>query len=246
MSVSSIRREIRFLKLYAVVSTLLFTVLILSAFGAVRKQQRLTVLDVERINIIEADGSLRMVLSNRARSPGPVLRGEPFGYPGGNRPGLIFYNDEGTENGGLISAGQRLPDGRVEASHSLTFDQYEQDQIIALQYIESNGERRHGLEIRDRPEMPITEMLQRIQQIQAMPDGPEKQAAMQQFEGTGAQRLWVGRNRAKSATVLLSDAAGRPRLRLLVDSVGAARIDFLDETGRVTLRLPDHLAQQPD
>jgi hypothetical protein len=221
-------------------------VLILSAFGAVRKQQRLTVLDVERINIIEADGSLRMVLSNRARSPGPVLRGEPFGYPGGNRPGLIFYNDEGTENGGLISAGQRLPDGRVEASHSLTFDQYEQDQVIALQYIESNGERRHGLEIRDRPEIPITEMLQRIQQIQGMPDGPEKQAAMDQFEGTGAQRLWVGRNRAKSATVLLSDAAGRPRLRLLVDSLGAARIDFLDETGRVTLRLPDHLEQQRD
>jgi hypothetical protein len=243
MSVSSIRREIRFLKLYAVASTLLFTVLILSAFGSVRKQQRLTVLDVERINIIEADGSLRMVLSNRARSPGPVLRGEPFGYPGGNRPGLIFYNDEGTENGGLISAGQRLPDGRVEASHSLTFDQYEQDQIIALQYIESNGERRHGLEIRDRPEMPITEMLQRIQQIQGMPDGPDKQTAMQQFEGTGAQRLWVGRNRAKSATVLLSDAAGRPRLRLVVDSVGAARIDFMDETGRVTLRLPDHLEQ---
>jgi thiol:disulfide interchange protein len=34
MSVSSIRREIRFLKLYAVLSTLLFTVLIFSAFVA--------------------------------------------------------------------------------------------------------------------------------------------------------------------------------------------------------------------
>jgi hypothetical protein len=32
----------------------------------------------------------------------------------------------------------------------------------------------------------------------------------------------------------LSDRQGRPRLRLVVDSLGAARIDFLDAGGRVT------------
>jgi len=36
----------------------------------------------------------------------------------------------------------------------------------------------------------------------------------------------------------LSDRAGRPRLRLLVDSLGAPRIELLDATGKVMSRLP--------
>jgi hypothetical protein len=32
----------------------------------------------------------------------------------------------------------------------------------------------------------------------------------------------------------LSDRDGKPRLRLVVDSLGVARIDFLDAAGKVT------------
>jgi len=34
---------------------------------------------------------------------------------------------------------------------SLTFDQYEQDQTIALQYVDDSGKRRAGLMIKDYP-----------------------------------------------------------------------------------------------
>ena len=54
-----------------------------------------------------------------------------------------------------------------------------------------------------------------------------------------AQRVYVGRDLAKSAIVNLGDRMGRTRLRLVVDSLGAARIEFLDESGRVSQRIPE-------
>ncbi len=38
---------------------------------------------------------------------------------------------------------------------------------------------------------------------------------------------------------MLADAQGKPRLQLVVDESGAARIEFLDENGKVTFSLPD-------
>ncbi len=50
----------------------------------------------------------------------------------------------------------------------------------------------------------------------------------------GAPRVYVGRDTTKAAVVDLKDRLGRSRLRLLVDSLGAARIEFLDTAGSVT------------
>jgi hypothetical protein len=41
------------------------------------------------------------------------------------------------------------------------------------------------------------------------------------------------------AVVNLSDPSGRVRLRLMVDSTGTQTLEFLDEGGRVTARLPE-------
>src|SRR3970040_704476 len=98
---ADIRREIRILKGYSILLTVLFAVVTLAAFRQTEQKTRLAELDVERINIVEPDGKLRMVISNRPRSTGPIYKGKPFGYAGGGRPGIIFFNDEGTENGGL-------------------------------------------------------------------------------------------------------------------------------------------------
>ncbi len=54
-----------------------------------------------------------------------------------------------------------------------------------------------------------------------------------------AQRLFISRAQDKPAIVNLRDPLGRPRLRLLVDSLGAPRTEFLDESGRVTYTLSD-------
>jgi hypothetical protein len=78
-----IRRELRLIKGYAIVVTLLLGTLSVAAFRQSAQKTRFTEIDVERINIVEPDGALRMVISNRPRSIGPVYKGKPFGYPGG-------------------------------------------------------------------------------------------------------------------------------------------------------------------
>ena len=80
--------------------------------------------------------------------------------------------------------------------------------------------------------------------MERLPDGPEKEAARKWLQGPRngqplfASRAYIGRSRNKDAKVELSDAQGRPRLRLVVDSLGAARMEFLDAEGRVTQSLP--------
>jgi hypothetical protein len=54
----------------------------------------------------------------------------------------------------------------------------------------------------------------------------------------GAPRLFVGRDKQRAATLDLKDQYGRSRLRLVVDSLGESRIEFLDDSGRVVTRLP--------
>ena len=238
-------KQLRFLKRYALVSTTLVLLLGLAAFTGVGQKQRFTEIDVERINIVEPDGALRMVISNRPRSIGPIYKGKPFGYPGGTRPGIIFFNDEGTENGGLGFSGRRNADGSYRASSQLAFDQFDQDQILYLNYSESNGQRRTGLFVMDRAEVNIYDLVMRRDSINKLPDGPQKTAALAKLtepvNGTplAAQRVFVGRDASKAAAVSLSDRMGKTRLRMLVDSLGVARIEFLDDGGRVVQRIPD-------
>ncbi len=236
--------ELRSLRAYAVGVTAVLAASSIMGFARAPQKARFTEIDVERINIVEPDGKLRMVLSNRPRSIGPIYKGRPFGYEGGTRPGIIFFNDEGTENGGLTFAGRQKPDGSYEASSGFSFDQFNQDQVLYFQYDDNNGLRRTGLTIADRANADIFDVVARRDSIQKMPEGAARNEATQQLMRPGgvplfAQRVYVGRDRARSAVLNLSDPEGRPRLRLVVDSTGAASLLFLDEHGTVTARYPD-------
>jgi hypothetical protein len=237
---TEIQREIRLLKGYAAITTALLLVLLVAAFRPGAARARFTEIDVERINVVEPDGALRMVISNRPRSIGPIYKGTPFGYPGGTRPGMIFFNDEGTENGGLTFTGSRGPDGRYRATSHFAFDQFDQDQVLYLQYVDDNGRRRTGLTIADRADVNIFEWVAERDSINRLPDGPEKQAAMERLRAPRngvplvAQRVYLGRDVEKNAVLALHDAQGRARIRMLVDSLGAARLEFLDDRGRIT------------
>ena len=238
-------REIRFLKAYAFAATTIILVMAASAFVRQPQKQKFGEIDVERINIVEPDGKLRLVIANRPRSIGPIYRGKPFGYPGGSRPGIIFFNDEGTENGGLTLRGARGPDGKYQASTHMSFDQFDQDQIVVLNYSDDNGNRQAGLTFSDRTDRPIIEFANELDSIQKLPDGPAKTAAMQQLRQPirngvvqAAPRVFIGRDRTKASALRLYDPMGRPRLVLRVDSLGVPQLEFLNDSGRVVSRLP--------
>ena len=164
---------------------------------------------VHRINIVEPDGTLRMVIADRAKLPGVIVRGKE-GAP--NRPyaGMLFYNDEGTENGGLVFAGHRDANGRiVDSGGQLSFDKYGVGgQMVQLAGVSDNENRFAGLRIKDNS-----------------------------IGGPNNNRVWVGNSDDGAATVALMDAEGRKRLVMEAAADGASTVTFLDGNGKVLNRL---------
>jgi len=237
-SEEKLRRDVRALKGYAVVTSAALMILSLSAFMQGQQKPHFGEIDVERMNVVEKDGTPRLIFSNKARFPGLILHGKEYPHPR-NSAGMLWFNEEGTENGGLGAEGRRGPDG-VDADAGLLFDQYDQDQTIGLMYTDRDGRRSAALHVWDRPDVPIQPVMERLVAIRKMPDGPEKTRAMAEVGKSlgGAKRFFAGRTPDRAAMVALSDPQGRPRLRLTVDSLGAARLEFLDENGKVTSSVP--------
>jgi hypothetical protein len=236
---SKLEREVRYLKIYAVLSSLVFAVLFLSGFAQQAEQKtKFGEIDVERMNIVEKDGKLDLVISNSDRMPPPIINGKALGTSGGHRgPGLLFFNGKGDEDGGLAFSSHTLPSGEYSASGQLMFDQYNNDQIVGIQYSDNNGKRTAGLRVWDRSDTPLDQVMDKLKGL----EGPARDAAIKKLADAnmiGAYRVFVGKLPDKSAQVILSDEKGRPRLTMSVDGTGAAKITFLDENGKPTFSLP--------
>lgn len=245
---ATLEKQVYFLKLYAVFLTTAVGVVSLAAFRSGNEKPHFAEIDVERVNVVEKDGKVRMVIANKEREPDNVMNGKTYRRRG-RSAGIIFYNDEGNENGGLAFGGSKGADGKPSAYGALNFDRYDQDQTVSLQYNEANGRRTSGLQIVDRPDIPLSKFAERVQALDRLPES-EQAAANKALEadykrgefGIEATRLFAGSGRNRSAVVELSDPKGKPRLRLSVDSTGAAGLEFLDADGKVTSRLPDSSA----
>jgi hypothetical protein len=230
----------RFLTIYSGVLTVVFAVTLLSGFAFRSKQTKFDEINVRRINIVEPDGTLRMVLSGKADAPGLIIKGKE--YPRGDRKtaGMIFFDDEGTEDGGLIFGGMKGQDGKVESFGHLSFDQYQQDQVFTVDAVENDGSRRSGVGIWDRGDYPIMEAFEASQRIQNLPPA-EQEAALKEFRKShpaDAQRAYFGRDRDRSVGLKLMDPEGHERIRLRVNADGTPVLQLLDAKGSVVAQLP--------
>src|SRR5512138_143612 len=113
------KRELRRVRAILLTAGVAAGILTLAAFRQSQKT-RFTEIDVERINVIEKDGKLRLTISNAARLPDPIIGGKSYplrGGTGAGSAGMIFFNDEGNENGGLAYAGHKTAAGRRANAH---------------------------------------------------------------------------------------------------------------------------------
>ncbi len=199
----------RFLTIYSGVLTLVFAVTVFSGFSIGNKPANFDQINVHRINVVEPDGTLRMVISDHAKLPGIITRGkeQPFARP---QAGMIFYNDEGSENGGLIIGGHRNANGEVvDSGGSLSFDKYGANQIVQLIGVDDREDRLAGLSVTD------------------------------SLTGTdNRRRVWVGRGDDGTATVDLMDAQGKKRIAMQVKADGTPSLFFLDANGKVISQFP--------
>jgi len=207
--------------------------------GAKAPPPKFDEIDVGRINVREPDGTLRLVISNRAQFPGTPFKGSEIAR--GDRTqfaGMLFVNDEGTENGGFIQKGSVGPDGKADAGLSLTFDRFRQDQVLQLLHAEEGGQATTGIAVNDQTDGMKLDVFARAEQIQALDKlAPEQRAAeIEKMRADGnfpANRIRLGTTRDKAAALTLSDARGRPRLKLVVAADGAPSIQMLDDKGAV-------------
>jgi hypothetical protein len=244
---TKVEKELRRLKIYCFVVTLLCGVFVFTAFTQANRKQKFDEIDVGRINLIEKDGKLRMIISNSELSPDLILDGKPANARKEYRsPGMFFYNEKGDECGGLIF-NSRVENGKAGAFSGLLFDQYNQDQTVAITYNEGNGTRSAGLVVWDRPENFSTlDFLKRNEAVEKMPEGAAKTEALKKFredikqgQWGGAQRVFVGKGRNKDAGIFLNDGKGKPRIRMIVTADGVPKLEFLDENGKAIYSLPE-------
>lgn len=234
---SKIEKEVRFLKIYAITATFVFILFFASAFTMQTRRQKFEEIDVERINVVEKDGKLRMVISNQERQHSGMVDGKLM-PPRRRAPGMLFFNHKGDECGGLIF------DENQGKGHfvSLTFDKSRQDQTLGIQHSESdNGQYFAGIRIWDRPDTSLAELITKLEDIKKLPDETARNAAMKELGKTeyAPERITIAKLPDKSAMILLSDAKGKPRIKLSVEPAGNPRLDFLDETGKVICSLPE-------
>jgi hypothetical protein len=190
----------------AVLSTTFAVVLLMGAKS--HRNQAFDEIQVHRIDVVEPDGTLRMVISDRDQLPGVIVKGKEL--PKVDRPeaGMLFYNNEGTENGGLVFGGHSDEKGEVvDSGGSLTFDKYGASQIVQLAGVDDKDNKFAGLAVND------------------------------QDNSRMSRRIWVGRKDDGAAVVSLMDAKGKKRIVMQVAADGTPSLDFFDADGHVVRHL---------
>lgn len=220
----------RFLVVYSGVLTIALAAIVLT--GATKAPQKAVFeeIDVQRINVREPDGTMRLVISNMARFPDTIeIDGEIRKHVRENA-GMLFHNDEGIEIGGLVFAGKRDAEGKVTNIVHLSGDQYKQDQVLVLNQGEVDGKRFAGLTISDRPDQSLFAWMKESKRKK------QELSAEEYRNWFGSQiprRVFVGKNRERESVLELGDASNKTRIRLRVTAQGDAAIEFLDAEGKV-------------
>lgn len=119
------KRSTLFLAIYAITLTFILLYVLVSGYTMSSKNPDFEEITVERINILESDGSLKMVISNSSRQHPGMINGESL-QKRDRDPGIIFFNEEQDEVGGLLYSGNEK-DG---ATFVLSVDQYKNDQVM--------------------------------------------------------------------------------------------------------------------
>ncbi len=237
-----LRRQVRLMQVAIIVLGVCVLLLALNTFHPFVHSQRFKVIDAEQVNIRDSDGTLKAVLSNAAGfNDGDRAKDAPPRFSG-----LMFYNEEGAEEGGLIYQGKSIPGGQ-DADVSLTMDQYRQDQNVYLNHSEHTDAEgasiSDGLQINSRPDWTkIKQEYALYKQIDALPEPEQKEARLQALRRgeIGTRRLFYGVKRGTSDGKAFDDAGlfirnrlGRDAIKLYVDVDNKPHFEVFDELGNV-------------
>lgn len=244
----NLKKELNILRTYAICTIGLMAVFVSVAFKNSTSNQQFGTIDVERINIVEKDGTVKMIITNKQQFPNgkDIVNNRAVNTDRKKRSGMIFYNDEGIECGGFIYDGTKTKDGH-SAGMSLTFDQYDGDQVLQLLTTDKTrrGKRYKtgGLIFSDRPDKETQLGINKIyQELDTIKDRKLRRKKYQEYEEKGliggAPRIYLGQTGSKSNGLFLFDKEGRQRANFYIDKNNNVKLETYDENGKVVSTWP--------
>lgn len=202
-----------------------------------KKTDIVSEINAEQINIVDPDGTPRLSLFNGENIPPAIINGRdiaPGHRRGENWAGMMFYNNQGDECGGLIFNGDEDDDGNPAMGISLTFDQFKQDQVLQLALSQQGEEQSYGISIFDRPSEPITETIEKMNELGTMTNSPERDALTDELRQTNARRAFLGKGTDGSVQLVLNDSRGNKRFEIRIDDADQVFAKIFDHDGNET------------
>jgi len=233
---ADLSKQVRFLKLYAIFLTIAIIALaVIFAFSM--NNNHFKVITAERINIVEPNGLLRMVISDQKNQHPGMMNGKVM--TSRERPaGMIFFNNDGDEDGGIVYEGNKNGAGMV-----YSFDQYKNDQVMQLQYSQDNDgkgkmtARSYGLKLWDRPDdFTLSQVINHIDSLKKLNDTNAYKSGINKLKAEGKlgqQRFFAGKSENGEVGLFLRDSKGIPRLKIYIDKNDQPVIQTLDQKGEV-------------
>jgi hypothetical protein len=245
-------RQIRVLRFFVLLLFLVTILLTVNLFHPLVSRQRVKLLEAERINIREANGILKAALSNSAG----FNEGQRAEQSAVKFAGLMFYNQEGQEEGGLVYSGKEIPGGQ-DGDVTLTMDQFRQDQDVYLHHEEHKDAQSRriedGLTISSRPDWTnINEeysIYGQMDSLSAEQRDELRLKSLQEGKISINSRLFFGVRRGVKDNVSYDDTGvfiknrwGQTAIKLYVDYDNKPHFEVYDRLGRTVvyeLKIPD-------
>lgn len=235
-----LNRELVFLRTFAVCVVGGFLLTSMYAFKT-NENRKFGTIDVERINIVEKDGTVKLVITNTEHFPteGDSINNR-VNHDRKKRSGMLFFNEDGIECGGFIYDGAKKENGH-SAGLSLTYDQYDGDQVMQLMTTDSKrGDKRivsSFLAFNDRAENETQEMTNAInEELSAIKDPKERRKKYQEYKDKkmigSNTRIMLGKTRSEKNGLFLFDDKGNPRAQFSIDKDNKVKLVAYDENGK--------------
>lgn len=231
-----LRRQMNYFRVYVIATSILIFALVGYGFRKSAQADIVKNIRAEKIEIVEPDGTVKLSLFSKKHLPFAVINGKQLTRQGGDESGLMFYNTEGEECGGLVYSGKGKS-GKGENELSMTFDKYKQDQVVQVSYIQrENGDHTKGLSVYERPEFPLNITMEKIDSIRKyVKDAREQNSILQKLKEEGFfgyTRMFAGQQGQRTG-VFVRDDKGRIRLEMIVNEKNEPEILFYNEKGEV-------------
>lgn len=237
-----VENEIKLLRLLTIACLVGLTGLLIT-FHQIKPQSDFEFLNVQRLNIVEADGTVKMVITNTEHFPTgkAQVNGRILNEDRKKRSGMIFFNEDGIEAGGFIFDGTKTENGH-SAGMSLTFDQYNGDQVMQLLTRDKKrGDKRFitsGLLFNDRAKYETQDGVAQIMaELSEIDDKKRYREKLNEYKSKGliggSARVLLGKTRSKNNGLFLFAKDGSPRAQFYIDGNDQVKLEVFDTKGNI-------------